>query len=311
MANIEERRFPVMGTTAHVLVVDGPAGLADSVEPRLHELEAKWSRFVPSSEISALRQNAGWPTIVSRETFGLVSAAVDAWADTDGLFDPTVGSTMVDAGYDRSFDLMNAGVSNGTGTNQPATTPQDVVLDPECYSVTVPAGVQLDLGGIGKGAAADLLAAELISGGAGGCCVNVGGDLRAQGRSPRPGGWLVSLGGQDQVTPIAVSISDGAVCTSTTTKRRWLSPAGQQHHLRNPATGAPAASGLATVSIICATATQGEVLAKVALLSGPEAGAELIAAAGATGLCISDDGRTTELDGLDRFIHRPQSVTVA
>ncbi len=300
-----------MGTTAHVIVVDGPRGLADTAETRLRALEAKWSRFVPSSEVSALRTNAGWSTIVSRETFVLLATAIGAWADTDGLFDPTIGNAMVNAGYDQSFDLFDQSESRGVGNRQPAATPRDVVMDPESSSVTVPAGIQLDLGGIGKGAAADLVVAELISRGASGCCVNVGGDLRVTGQSPRPGGWLVTLGGQKNIAPVTVSLSDGAVCTSTVTKRRWIGPAGQEHHLRDPATGAPVASGLETVSIVSATAVQGEVLAKVAMLCGPVAGAERVAAADATGLFITDGGHAVQLDGLDRFVHRAQPAVVS
>lgn len=323
MVDIQERRFPVMGTTAHVVIVDGPSDLAEQASTRLQQLEARWSRFLPSSELSALHRYAGRPTIVSTETFTVVAQAIDAWHKTDGLFDPTVGNTMIDAGYDRSFDRLDTGVATGSGLHRPTPTPQDVILDQGCQAITVPDGIRLDLGGIGKGAAADLVAAEMLAGGALGCSVNVGGDVRVVGRSPRPGGWRVAIAGGittgsvdhtgdlAETAPVAVGLSDGAVCTSTTTKRRWSGPAGPENHLRLPTTGAAAASGLATVSIICASATQGEVLTKAALLSGPIEGAARVSDAKATGLFITDTGEQLRLEGFDRFMAKEHPATVA
>lgn len=284
-----------------MVIVDGPDDLGERARQTLDRLERRWSRFLPTSEVSALSGNEGGPTVVSADTFDLVSQAVDAWRQTDGRFDPTLGRTMAEAGYDRSFDQLDRGEVIGTDRHRPAPTPEDIILDPHYRAVTLPPGVELDLGGIAKGAAADLVGAELLADGAAGCCVNVGGDLRVMGESPNPDGWRVSLGGETGGPRVAVRLGTGAICTSTTSKRRWTSPAGPEHHLRDPATGRPADSGLQTVSIICATAIQGEVLAKVALLAGPSTGGDIVTRAGATGLFVDDRGRRIGLPDLDRF----------
>ena len=79
-----------MGTEVHVVVVDGDPGLLDRARAAIERLEAKWSRFRPTSELSQLNRAAGRTCIVSIETFELVNLAVQAWYLTGGRFDPTV-----------------------------------------------------------------------------------------------------------------------------------------------------------------------------------------------------------------------------
>ena len=102
----EERIIEVMGTTAHLVITDGNATLADRAVDRLRELEARWSRFRSESEISRLNARPGVPVIVSAETYALVERAVEGAAMTGGLFDPTLLPELRDAGYDRSFEFV-------------------------------------------------------------------------------------------------------------------------------------------------------------------------------------------------------------
>lgn len=303
-----ETRFTVMGTEAHVVVLDGPAALADRARARLDELERRWSRFLADSEIAQLNRARGRPLVVSPETHRVIAEAIDAWRWSGGRFDPTVGETMARAGYDRPFPPGAAVRPPVTDPveHRPCPTPAGIVIDPYPGSVTVPDGVHLDLGGIGKGAAADLVALELLEAGAAGCCINLGGDLRVAGRPPRPEGWTVLVepdgaapaGHRD---PVRLGVVDGAVCTSTRTRRAWVGSRGPEHHLRDPSTGAPLRTGLATVTVVAARATQAEVLTKAAFAAGRDGAAALIARAGATGLLVTDDGATIELAGLEPF----------
>jgi thiamine biosynthesis lipoprotein len=193
-----------MGSDAHVIVVGGahPARLLDLARLRLDDLEARWSRFRPDSEVSRLTAAAGTPVGVSPETVELVQRSIRAWRLTGGLFDPTVLGALVQAGYDRTFtDLPAApptaprppavaGVevtdehaepippgSRPLGPHDPGA--EDIVVDGG--QVTLPSGTGFDPGGIGKGLAADLVARELMAAGAAGACVNLGGDIRLVG----------------------------------------------------------------------------------------------------------------------------------
>src|SRR5262249_21423701 len=98
-----DRAFRVMGTRARILVVGGPDDLAARGEALTRQLEARWTRFDGSSELMQLNAAGGRPVRVSEPTFALVARAVDAWARTGGLFDPTGLDALDAAGYDRDF----------------------------------------------------------------------------------------------------------------------------------------------------------------------------------------------------------------
>ena len=87
-----------------------------------------------------------------------------------------------------------------------------------------------------------------------------------------------------------MSLSDQAVATSWTTRRRWRTRGGWAHHLIDPKTGRPAASGLTAVTVIAPCAVQADVFAKAALILGPEQGLVLLEARGLQGLLVLDDG---------------------
>ena len=298
-----------MGTDVEVLAVGADdAGMAvvgalaaDAVEA----LEARWSRFRPSSELCRLNQAAGVPVVVSRSTFALIARAVDAWRDTGGRYDPTILPALEAAGYDRDFDLVARDADDAVDFGAAVPGCGDVELDDLVGAVRLPAGVALDLGGIGKGAAADEVSTGLLDAhvpGVTGVLVNLGGDLRARGEAPSPHGWVV-----DVDDPLAtgrtglLAFAEGAIATSTKLRRAWTRGDRALHHLIDPRRGEPAESGLASVTVVAGEAWRAEVLAKAAFVAGADDGGALIEASGATGLFVTDAGEVVELAGLSRF----------
>jgi FAD:protein FMN transferase len=135
-----------------------------------------------------------------------------------------------------------------------------------------------------------------------GVLVNMGGDLRARGDAPRPSGWVVAVDDPLGTGRTGVlSLAAGAIATSTRLRRHWQRGGRPLHHLIDPRTGAPAQSGLASVTVIAGEAWRAEVLAKAAFVAGAADGPEVVLAAGATGLLVTDDGAVVELDGLAAF----------
>jgi thiamine biosynthesis lipoprotein len=303
-----------MGTDVEVLVVGpvegGAADLGDHAAAAIERLEAKWSRFRPTSEVCRLNAAAGAPVIVSRETLAIVERAIDARQATHGLYDPTILHDLEAAGYDRDFQEMQKDPTQpaSRAVARPAgeaarQESRPVTIDRLIGAVRLPAGVAIDLGGIGKGYTADLVAQELLDAGARGVLVNMGGDLRALGEPPAPGAWVVEID-----DPLGtghtgmVTLGTGAIATSTRLRRAWTTADGrEQHHLIDPRTGEPAHSGLASVTVLAGEAWRAEVLAKAAFVAGAEEGAALVEAAGATGLLITDAGEVVEFGGLDGF----------
>jgi thiamine biosynthesis lipoprotein len=304
-------RFRAMGTDVEVLALGADdaamATLGALAAQELEAREARWSRFRDTSELSRVNAAGGAPVVVSRSTFALIARAVDAWRDTGGRYDPTVLAALEAAGYDRDFDTVARVADDGVAPRPTAAVPGcgDVELDDLVSAVRLPPGVTLDLGGIGKGAAADEVSAELLAAGVDGVrgvLVNLGGDLRARGDAPDPHGWVVDVDDPlDTGATGLLALAEGAIATSTRLRRTWTRGDRVLHHLIDPRTGAPADSGVASVTVVAGEAWRAEVLAKAAFVAGLDEGRALIEGAGATGLVVTDAGDVVELDGLARF----------
>ena len=296
-----ECTFGVMGSEAHVVVVGARASSLDSAHELLDELESRWSRFRPDSEVSRLNACAGdWMT-VSAETFALLERAQLAHERTAGRFDPF-----------RLHDVLRAGYGTAPGVPLAASDLPDpthdgighVELDAAQRTARLPPGVGFDPGGLGKGFAADLVAEWLAESGAAGVCVNVGGDLRVLGAGPDGGPWVVAIDDprSDGGPLCSLQLADGGVATSSRCRRRWVDADGREvHHLIDPATGEPARTEVLAATVVAAEAWQAESLSKVAFLAPSDRLDDLLAAAGADGLVVRADGVVTT-PGWERFV---------
>jgi FAD:protein FMN transferase len=310
MVGMKDLLFRAMGSDAHVVVVgDDEDSLLATARGRVDDLEQRWSRFLPDSEVSALNRAAGTSVAVSDETIELVRRAVDAEQLSGGSFNATVLGDMLRAGYDRSFDQLrdhSADRHTGAGLSALAlaTEPIDVVGN----RVRLPSATGFDPGGIGKGLAADIVVRETLAAGAAGVCVNLGGDLRVAGDSPDGEGWTIAIEHPGSAGPLAhVGIADGAVATSTTLLRRWAADgrtgSGEvRHHLIDPGTGEPSRSDLAFVTVVAGEAWTAEVLAKAVLLRGSEHPFDLLGGNGAEALAVDQSGAVTASAGFALFV---------
>ncbi len=277
-----------MGSDAHLIVVGDPQLLTVARE-RLEEFEARWSRFRSSSELCALNAAAGSWVRLSPPTLALVSLAVRAWEVTGGLFDPTVLPALESVGYRHSF---GASRPESPAEPMPEPTPGCAGIEFRRDMVRLPHGVRIDLGGIGKGYAADLIVTELIAAGAEGVSANLGGDLRVAGTAPGAQPWAVAVA--DEHFPdfdIAhVALAEGAVATSTRLRRRWQQHRRDRHHLIDPRTGTSTSNDVDSVTVIAGEAYWAEVLAKAALIAGATTGTAVLEKWGVAGLIVTEDG---------------------
>lgn len=271
-----------MGTTARAWFATDDASVLSAAQSRIAALEGRWSRFVPTSDVARLNVSAGRPVPVAPETMDLLETALAWWHATSGLFDPTVLHALEAAGYDR--DLASGHGAIGAGRPSPGLG--GLELDRTEGTAMLPPGVGIDLGGIGKGQAADALATELghVAGG----LVDLGGDLRVWGTSPDGGGWPIAVDDARDGSSLAVlGLHDGAVATSTTLRRCWTDDAQAAHHLIDPRTGQPSTGAIVAVTVAAAAAAPAEVLAKVALLTGSiDAAAALLVEHDVAGLVV-------------------------
>ncbi len=264
-----EHHGRAMGGALHIVVLDGPPGLIESAALRVTELERRWTRFSPTSELSRLSACAGTPTFVSPETAYLVSRACAAWDRTGGAFDPTVHDSVIALGYDTDLATVRQRISR-TAPTVPAPAPGCTGIEVDVASgyVWLPADVRIDPGGIGKGLAADLVAAAIVAAGATGALVNIGGDLRATGQAPS-GGWRIGIEDPHQTKRhlTTLSIEDGAVATSSGLKRRWATADGWVHHLVDPRTGRPVAEPFDSITVVSNDAWWAEAMTKALMVT--------------------------------------------
>jgi thiamine biosynthesis lipoprotein len=285
-----------MGSDAHVIVVGGSRSLLDAACSRIEQLEQRWSRFVPESEIGRLNQRAGQRVEVSADSVELVTRALQAWRATNGLFDPTVLGALVRAGYDRSFDLINPADAHDGASALELGAAGIAVGD---GWVKLPADIGFDPGGVGKGLAADLVVDELLDAGAEGACVNLGGDIRAKGEGPDGHGWTIEVRDPREPAPLAVvGITDGAIASSSTLRRRWLADGVARHHLIDPATSEPSTSNIVFATAVAAHAWAAEVWAKVVIISG---GFDVLNRTGVEALAVDDRGKVSRTFGFAAY----------
>lgn len=308
------RSFRGMNTQVRVVVVaeekrqrEADAALTN-VEKLFARNEAVMSRFLPDSELSSLNSSAGTPFHASPTLFAVVSEALSAARATDGIFDPTVLGALLEAGYDRSFELIQEDTAGQRmAADLPPSQPcrwQQIEMDPRRRAITLPKGCGLDLGGIGKGWTVDRAVDSLRL--FPDFAVDAGGDLYAAGTQPDGSSW--SVGVEDPFHPdrdlLVLEVADRAVATSTVSHRRWQKNGRQQHHLIDPRTGRPAESGVVAATVLADSVAQAELLAKVVLLLGPQGGQLLLQKQpGAEGLLVLATGELLSSPGFVEATH--------
>jgi thiamine biosynthesis lipoprotein len=317
-----ERRFCAMGSEAHLVVRGGDGSAVEWAVAEVARLEALWSRFRPDSDVA--RCNAASAADVpmrvparvhvAPETCELLTRAVSMWRSTDGRFDPTVLRALEANGYDETFERVRARkadvavvsaprgrepirfsmprAADGTSRAGAEAAPGcgGIVIDGAERCVTLPRGTTLDLGGIGKGYAADLVADGLVARGVVGACVALGGDVRAAGEGPDEGRWPVPVEDplDESRAMFTHSLRNGAIVTSTVRFRQWIHLGSRRHHIIDPAAGAPARTGVVAVVVADAHAWRAEALAKAALVAGVDAGRALLERHGVEAWIVSE-----------------------
>jgi thiamine biosynthesis lipoprotein len=234
-----------------VVVGGATAAEAAAIERLFGERDRMFSRFRPDSELNRVNGVRGKVVAVSAPFAAMVSVALRAAANSDGIVDPTLGEAVESAGYDRDF----CDLAPSSNPARPGACGRWRSVRVHRFLLHRPHGLLLDLNGVVKGKTVD--DALALIGGDG--YVSAGGDLAARG----PGEVALPGGG-------AVRVLRGGLATSSVAKRRWLRAGEWQHHLIDPRTGAPATTPWWEVTVSAATCLQADVAAKAALILGAE-----------------------------------------
>jgi thiamine biosynthesis lipoprotein ApbE len=269
--------FVAMGTVNTVAVED-EAFLRDAmaiVQAGIRQVDETCSRFKPRSELSRLNHVAGETTPISALLEEALLAALQSARITDGLVDPTVGRRVEEIGYSVTFGQVPVDGPPLELRTRAVLGWRSIELDPDMHTVRIPEGVALDFGASGKAWAADRTASAAAEALGIGVLVECGGDVAVRGPAPT-GGWPVRVAsdagaedGQDVV------LRDGGLATSGTTSRRWRRGGVYLHDIIDPATGLPAQTPWAMVSVAAATCLEANAASTAALIMGDRASAWL------------------------------------
>ncbi|MDP4928255.1 MAG: FAD:protein FMN transferase [Ilumatobacteraceae bacterium] len=286
-----------MGVTCVVTVVG-----SNSHEIALHcldlveELESLWSRFIPTSDISRLNIANGQPTVVDERTLTLIHHMIAAHQATDGAYNPTRLPLQIAAGDAHS--LIN-------DRNTELAT--DSIVFPQLSGihifhdgkVSLPRGMTLDAGGIGKGLAADLILRVALEQGADGACINLGGDMAINTGDSI--GWDVEILSPFDPGVIldTVRVSVGGVATSSLFARQRNS-AGIASHLFSDSS-AHDTQHTVGATVIANSAAWSEAWTKYAILSNPAQAIDTLTSTGLAALLVSADGHTTRSESWKTF----------
>jgi thiamine biosynthesis lipoprotein len=296
------RTFGAIGTTAVVAVTDPTqADRAEQlVADELRALDETCSRFRPDSELRRIEQESdGRPVAISALLYELLEVACAVAVETAGIVDPTIGSALVELGYDRDFELVSAIETAPDLLPCPAPGWWRIQLDPDERSVTIPAGVHVDLGSVAKAFAADRAASHLAVTLGCGALVNLGGDVAVSGPVP-PGGWAVGIAdtcttGLNGVVQ-TVAITDGGLATSGTTARSWTRGGRTVHHIIDPWTGDAAPVVWSLVTVAGSTCVEANGWSTAAVVWGEDAVGNLVAQ-GVDARLVRPDGSVVLVGG--------------
>jgi thiamine biosynthesis lipoprotein len=257
------------------LVVTEPAALPEArhvLDNDLAEVDVACSRFRADSEIRAL---TGGRQAISPLLAEAIAVALRAARLTDGDVDPTVGAAMSAVGYDSDFEKMEPNGPPLRLTVRKIPGWQQIRLDGQF--LTLPAGVQLDLGATAKAWAADRSAARIAAELGCGVLVSLGGDIAVGGPAP-DGGWRIRVQdvtgapGDPPAGPYAlIAIRDGGLATSSTAARRWQRGGDVLHHILDPRTGLPAEPVWRTVSVAAGSCADANAASTAAVIRGRRA----------------------------------------
>lgn len=256
--------------------------------------------YAEDSELSRINRNAGIaPVKVSAETLAVIAAALRAARETEGGFDVTVGPIV------RLWDFTKKTIPTREQIEEARSLVgyRHVLVDEQASTVFLDTkGMQIDLGGIIKGYAADRAAVVLRQHGIASGIVAVAGDISLFGKQPDGRPWRVGIQhprpkGEEAALLATLDINDGAISTSGDYQRFFMENGVRYHHLLNPETGFPQ-DLCRSVTIVAPQAVDTDAFATGIFILGPEKGIATLERLGMDGVIVDATGEVLMTKGI-------------
>ena len=250
----------------------GAEAALEAAQARIQELEGLWSVTDPGSDIYAVNHSGGVPTQVHADTAQVLSFALDMAGETGGALDPTLYPVLTAWGFTTDqyqipdADTLSALLAN-TGYEKVSLNGQTMEL---------PSGMELDLGAVGKGYAADETAQVLAEHGVESALLDFGGNILAMGSRPDGMPWRIGVRDPETDGTLGIlEVTDQSVVVSGGYERYFVGEDGERYwHILDPETGSPARSGLTQVAIISPESKRCDALSTAVFVMGLEEAAD-------------------------------------
>jgi thiamine biosynthesis lipoprotein len=273
---------PHMGTLVRIVLFAPGAAAADAAAAaafaRIAALDQVLSDYRESSELMRLcRQAGGGPVAVSDDLFRVLRAGQQFARESDGAFDVTVGPLSVLWRHARRVGVLPD--AERLAAARALVGHARLELDGRRRTVRLRvAGMQLDLGGIAKGFAADEAAAVLLRRGVRSALVAAGGDIVATGPPPGLQGWRVAVAaveGANRPPAGYLTLRHAAVSTSGDAEQFVVFDGVRYSHIFDPRTG-QALTGRRSVTVLALNGTTSDALATAVSVMGVASGRRLV-----------------------------------
>lgn len=290
--------FLAMDTVMY-LTLYGEAGERASalVQERVEALEGLLSVTDEGSDLYAANHSGGQPVTLHGETAALLERALALCDETGGALDVSI------------YPVVRAwGFTTGK-YRVPGEAELEALLEKVDYSrvaldggaLTLPEGMELDLGAVAKGWTGDALMELLAEAGVSSAIVELGGNVQALGARPDGTPWRVAVQAPDGSGYAGVlEIVDRAVITSGGYQRCFEQDGETYWHIIDPATGRPARSGLTSVTIVAEEGVVGDALSTALFVLGREGAEQLWRERGGFEcILMEEDGTVAVTQGLE------------
>jgi thiamine biosynthesis lipoprotein len=297
-----------MDTVMELTVYGGEEALT-AAEARIRQLEGALSVTDENSEIYALNQTGAG--VLSADAAALLREALTLCGQTGGALDVSIYPVVRAWGFTTGeYQVPDQQTLQELLTHVDYT---QVTLDGDSGRVSLPAGMEIDLGSIAKGYTGDQVIALLRREGVSSALLNLGGNIQTLGSKPDGSPWRIGVQDPQGEGYVGVlELEDQAAITSGGYERYFEQDGQTYWHIIDPATGAPARSGLLSVTVVGDSGMVCDGLSTALFVMGLDAAVQYWRETGDfEAVFIDEDGQISVTQGLEgKFTPTDDGVTV-
>jgi len=273
------------------------AALGDAVSA-INQTALDWDPEVETSTLYAMNHAEGSPVVVSPEIADMLNTSKIVYAQTGGALDLTVYPIVKAWGFIDSKHTVPSADELEALKSVPAFSEVDI----DIHTVTMPAGTEISFGAVAKGAMAERCKNIVSEHGVKSAFLSLGGNVQTIGTKPDGSKWRIGVQDPRNLSGHLgiVTVGEAAIVTSGSYQRYFEQDGKLYHHIIDPATAAPAESGLVSVTIICKSGTMADCLSTAMFIAGEEKALEYCKMYGPIGMIlVTDDNRVIVAGNVD------------